>query len=383
MSDADSLLRERLAAAAAFDVEADPHRVREDVVRRQRHRRRRRRGTVALGVLAVAALAGGAVRLAGDSSGKDPDVRASTAQPDDAASPYFGPGPDWQKVQTDAAATTANVALGPDTQAGNVPWDTVATLQDGDVVLFAMVSPAIDVSEANGLFPPAELPLNLDAAQPGGLEGQPEGVYAERLTAEVNGWNIDLVAFFGGGVAPSAETRAVAQRELDRLVVPARPATSGLGRTAAGTCQPSDLQAQVTLAESRGALAGTLTVRNVGAAACTLSGAPMVSVVDTTATPLPATTSQADPAWRRTNGAAPAGWPAVQVAPGTEAQAVLRIANWCGAFDNRLFFVVTLPGHADRIGGAAPSVQAAPLCTAAAAPMQVAVGPFEPPSPAG
>jgi hypothetical protein len=129
VSDADSLLRERLAAAAAFDVEADPHRVREDVVRRQRRRRRRRRGTVALGVLAVAALAGGAVLLAGDSSGKDPDVRASTAEPDDAASPYFASASAGRRCRPAAVATAANVALGPDTQAGNVPWDTVTTLR--------------------------------------------------------------------------------------------------------------------------------------------------------------------------------------------------------------------------------------------------------------
>jgi hypothetical protein len=383
VSDADSLLRERLAAAAAVDVEADPPQVREDVARRQRRRRRRRRGTVVLGVLAVAALAGGAVLLTGDSSGEDPDVRASTAQPDDAASPYFKPASGWQTVQTSAAATAANVPLGPGTQAGTVPWDTVATLQDGDVVLFAMVSPATDVSRANGLFPPAELPLSLDDAQPGGLEGQPDDVYGERLAAEVDGWNIDVVAFFGGGmVAPSAETRAAADRQLARLVVPSR-ATAGVSRTAAGTCRPSDLQAQVALAESSGALSGTLTVRNVGAAACTLSGAPLVQPVDTSASPLPATTDQADPAWRRTNAAMPAGWPTVQVAPGAEAQAVLRVVNWCGAFDNRLYFVVTLPGHADRIGGAAPSVQAAPLCTGAGEPMAVSVGPFEPPSAAG
>jgi hypothetical protein len=72
------------------------------------------------------------------------------------------------------------------------------------------------LSRANGLFPPRELPLSLDDAQPGGLEGQPEGVYAERFQAEVNGWNIDVVAFYGGGAAPSAATRAAAQSQLRR-----------------------------------------------------------------------------------------------------------------------------------------------------------------------
>jgi len=77
--------------------------------------------------------------------------------------------------------------------------------------------------------PPRELPLSLDDAQPGGLEGQPDDVYADRLGAQVDGWNIDLLVFYGGGdstgvppvpLEPRADHRAMAQGQLARLEVP-------------------------------------------------------------------------------------------------------------------------------------------------------------------
>jgi hypothetical protein len=139
--------------------------------------------------------------------------------------PYFGPAPGWETVQAvGPGATAANVPLGPATLSGNVPWDTVERLEDGEVVLFAMFWPA-----GRADLPPRELPLSLDDAQPGGLEGQPDDVYADRLGAQVDGWNIDLHVFYGGGdptgvppvpSEPSAEARAAAQEQLARLEVP-------------------------------------------------------------------------------------------------------------------------------------------------------------------
>jgi hypothetical protein len=78
-------------------------------------------------------------------------------------------------------------------------------------------------------LPLREFPLSLDDAQPGGLEGQPDDIYAERLAAQVDGWNMDLLIFYGGtdptGVPPAhtdpSETVAAAQEQLARLVVPA------------------------------------------------------------------------------------------------------------------------------------------------------------------
>jgi len=389
MSDVDAVLRERLAAAAAFDLDADPQRVREGVTRRQRRIRRRRRGAVVLGVVAVAALAVGVVRLADDGGGGDEDLAVDEgAAPDTpdastATGPLFRPASGWNTVQTPGGAVAANVPLGPETASGSVPWDTVSQLGDGDVVVFAMVHPSTEVSRADGSFPPRDLPLSLDDAEPGGLEGQPDGVYAERLLGEVDGWNVDVVVFYGAA-DPSAETRAAAQEQLARLVVPNLRVAETPSAAAAGTCRPSDLEAQVALDGSGGALAGHITVRNVGQAACTLSGqAAAVEPRDTNSTVLPSTTSEAQPAWRQAGDAAPRGWPAVEVAAGAEAQAVLSVRNWCGAFQNRLYFVIRLPGQAERIGGPAPSVQAEPQCQNAQAPMELTVGPFEPARPAG
>ena len=138
--------------------------------------------------------------------------------------PYFGPAPGWDTVQTGASATAANIPLGPNTRSGDAPWDTVDRLEEGGVLLYAMVWPAGGADK-----PPRELPLSLDDAQPGGLEGQPDDVYADRLGAQVDGWNIDLLVFYGGGDStgvtpvpsePRAEHRAMAQRQLARLEVP-------------------------------------------------------------------------------------------------------------------------------------------------------------------
>ena len=153
----------------------------------------------------------------------------TTAPPGDSAPscgtvPHFGPAPGWETVQTGASATAANIPLGPNTRSGDAPWDTVERLEEGDVLLYAMFWPTgrADLS-------PRELPLSLDDAQPGGLEGQPDDVYADRLGAQVDSWNIDLLVFYGGGDSPgeppvpsepSAEHRTTAQEQLARLAVP-------------------------------------------------------------------------------------------------------------------------------------------------------------------
>jgi hypothetical protein len=157
-------------------------------------------------------------------------VPSTTTAPsgDSAAScgtvPYFGPTPGWETVQTGASVTAANIPLGPDTRSGDAPWDTVEQLEEGDVLLYAMFWPPGKADK-----PPGDLPLSLDDAQPGGLEGQPDDVYADRLGAQVHGWNIDLLVFYGAGDSigvtpmpsePSAEHRATAQGQLARLEVP-------------------------------------------------------------------------------------------------------------------------------------------------------------------
>ncbi|HMJ77983.1 MAG TPA: hypothetical protein VK507_18520 [Iamia sp.] len=104
-------------------------------------------------------------------------------------------------------------------------------LEDGDVVLFAMNRPTGGSPAGDAHFPPRDLPLSLEDAEPNSFEGQPDHIYGQRLVAQVDGWNIDLLVFYGtaptdvppgpsGPTEPSAQTIAAAQEQLARLVVP-------------------------------------------------------------------------------------------------------------------------------------------------------------------
>lgn len=140
--------------------------------------------------------------------------------------PYFRATAGWEAVQEGSAVAAGNVPLGNDALEVFPAGEAVGRLEDGDVVLKASYWRG---TAADATFPPRELPLSLDDAQPGGIEGSPDNVYIERLLANVNGWNIDLLIFFGGTdptaaspfhTDPSPETRAAAQEQLARLVVP-------------------------------------------------------------------------------------------------------------------------------------------------------------------
>jgi hypothetical protein len=214
----------RLRSAAG--PEPDTERALAEVMRRVRHRTWRR-VAVMMTTVAVAVGFAAAVRAVDQDSG-GPDVAVRTTDAPAEGSPHLLPAPGWEISL--AGLTAANVSLGPNSRAGAVPWDTVERLKDGDIVLFAMLVPVGETSAVDSIFPPRELPLSLDDAQLGGLEGQPDDVYAERLLAQVDGWNIDLLIFYGSTALtgeppapapPSPETRAAAQEQLARLVVPA------------------------------------------------------------------------------------------------------------------------------------------------------------------
>ena len=204
-----------------------------------RPRRRRAMMVGAIAIASVALVVGVVLARSDERSGRvhvgEPTTTTPTTTAPTANFPGFLPARGWQTVTTPSAssATAANIPLGPDTLKGSVPWDTVERLEDGDIVLFAMVYPMGNTAvDAN--FPKRALPLSLDDSVSDtnyNFEGQPDHIYADRIGAQVNGWNIDLLIFYGGGdptavppvrSEPSAETRAAAQEQLARLVVPAR-----------------------------------------------------------------------------------------------------------------------------------------------------------------
>jgi hypothetical protein len=75
--------------------------------------------------------------------------------------------------------------------------------------------------------------------------------------------------------------------------------------------------------------------------------------------------------WRR--------WLRTQLEASFESPLPSEIRNWCIEEGRFVYFFIRLRYHIDRISGAAPSVQISPQCGHPEAPVELAIGPFEPP----
>ena len=105
MNGIDSLIRERIASVAAFEIVTDPAQVRENVARRQRRMRRRRRTAVLVGVLATAGLAVGVAGVLTEVASED-DVAVQATQP------TAGPGTSAPPA-SDVSAAWSRLPAGP------------------------------------------------------------------------------------------------------------------------------------------------------------------------------------------------------------------------------------------------------------------------------
>jgi len=342
---------------------------------RPRPTRRNRR--LALGALVLAAALAGAF-----AAGLAVAPGGATS---DASGPGFLPARGWDTFQTGVtrppqapSATAANISLGEDALSGTFPWQTVAKLGTGQVLLQATFYPSGESAGIDRKFTRRSLPLSLDDAEPGAsLEGQPPNVTAERLVARVHGYNLDLFVFFGRTATPAA--RAAAQDELDRLVVPegapgpltVLPAVHP-GRTASG---PASLRASVLLQGATGSLLGGVNLRNAGGTACTLRGRPLVQLRDANGVRLNARQHPVPPLWQQLGQRKPRGWPTVRLAPGGKAQVFVQLRNWCVVPAKPVFFHIYLPGAGERVIAPARITLS---CNVPQEPVDLSIGPVEP-----
>lgn len=164
------------------------------------------------------------------------------------ATTVFGPGfvraRGWNVLETGLTippqAPTASAANVPfaagDRSQQSPPTATVSSLRSGGVVLWAQLYPSGGNPAIDRTFPPRRLPLRLadafNTTNPEGFNGKGA---VRRIDARAEGYNIDVVIFFGSR-APSTQAVAAARNELARLVVPQCP-------TAAKTLGRGDLQA--------------------------------------------------------------------------------------------------------------------------------------------
>jgi len=313
----------------------------------------RRAGRLVLvAVVLVAALAGAfAAGLA-----LAPGGATKAAQAD---GPGFLPAQGWDTFQTGATtppqaptATAANVKLGPDVLQETFPWQTVATLRSGQVLLEVLFAPRGENAAIDAQYRPRSLPLSLADAESGGpFEGQPPNASAERLSGKVNGWNLDLFVFYGG--RPTRAARAAAQEELRRLVVPQAPPgvleTRRVLQPSPHACRASALRSSVRLQGATGTLIGSILVRNVGERACALRGLPTVELRDANGSLLNVRQVTARPLWEQLGAARPSGWPTVRMPPHGAAQVFVRLSNWCATPVKPVFFRTYLPGVGEAI----------------------------------
>ena len=377
MSDLERTIRE--AREALPEPEADvTRRALTAAIAAAPQRSRRRTRRIAIGAIVFAAAVTGAF-AAGLALAPGGSTKA-------AGGPGFLPARGWETFQTGvtsppqgASATAANTRLGKDAVSGSFPWQTVAGLRTGQVLLQATFYPTGESAGIDRNFPERSLPLSLDDALRGAsLEGQPPNVEAYRLVARVNRYNLDLFVFFGGRKDTPAAHEA-AQEELDRLVVPEGapgPLESlPAGPPARAACKPAALRAAVLLQGATGSLLGSIRLRNIGGKACTLRGRPTVQLRDANGVLLNTKQIPGRPVWQYVGGPKPRGWPTVRLSPRGTAQVSLQLRNWCVVPVKPVFFHVYLPGAGERV--IAPA-RVTLRCDAPGQPASMAVGPVEP-----
>jgi hypothetical protein len=140
----------------------------------------------------------------------------------------FLPAKGWTVVQDGSLGRTAsptaiaaNVPLDPDDDLGDAPLATLESMPARGVLIAASFSARGDPS-TDAAFPDRSLPLRLSAAEPvpASLDPLPltRALAQYRLRAAVGRYNVDARVYFGSR-SPSPAQRAVAQSQLNRLVV--------------------------------------------------------------------------------------------------------------------------------------------------------------------
>lgn len=147
------------------------------------------------------------------------------------AGPGFLPHSGWNTASTGvtgppraptALAANVPIASGDATMLAP-PTATIRSLGSSGVLLLAtFYTPTLKRHVPIG-YPPRNLPLRLsDAVPSGSVEGFANKGLTEQLEAAVDGYDIDLLIFFGTP-HPSPEVRAAADAEVRALVVPGCP----------------------------------------------------------------------------------------------------------------------------------------------------------------
>jgi len=154
------------------------------------------------------------------------------------------------------------------------------------------------------------------------------------------------------------------------------PGSSGPPTAALGTsCTAANLRAATSIDGAAGSVVGSIDLTNAGAATCTLSGRPTLSL-STLGTPLSPHTTEVPPQWQVDATAAPTGWPVVTLRPGAVSSIRVRWSNACPQLSSPVVWHVDLGGDAGGLDATGAALN--PSCLGSAEPSTLEVGPFEP-----
>lgn len=153
--------------------------------------------------------------------------------------------------------------------------------------------------------------------------------------------------------------------------LPRRPARVSANPTLAPACRADDLRAHLALQGATGSLVGGIGLRNTGAAPCSLSGSPHLSIIGAHGarwqlkrlgrSPQPLDVLADPPGSLRA------------LAPGKSAGVAVFWSNWCGSRPPRAF-VLALAGNTQLV----VPVSSAPRCDQPSAVSLLEVAPFTP-----
>jgi hypothetical protein len=133
----------------------------------------------------------------------------------------FLPAKGWTVVQSGPRAVAANVPLDPDDDLRDVPYATLEALPARGVLISTTFGVRGELGQ-DAQFPARQLPLRIAAAEPlsASLDPLPltRSLARYRLRAGVGSYNVDARIYFGAQ-SPSAAQLALAQNQLNRLVV--------------------------------------------------------------------------------------------------------------------------------------------------------------------
>jgi hypothetical protein len=225
-SEFERLLREARGSLPEPEADVTDAARRRAVSALKRRRPRARIAGLVVSALVIAALGVGAGTL----------IAPSGTASQGPAGLGFLPEEGWYVIQagTDATperpgiAIASNIPLSPEDGASIVPYSTLLRLPADGIVIVANFTGRVGELNwfggnlRNVTYFGHKLPLRIEDASPyiqyGGQIRPEEPLGQYQLTAEVNGYVVDLHFYFGTP-EPSSELRAEAQRQLSRLVV--------------------------------------------------------------------------------------------------------------------------------------------------------------------